>query len=68
MSKESDIFDALYHETTEWPFKSMSVGQVLSFTDKRAQVYCHVYGKTAGFRFRTRTDRRTGILYIKRIS
>lgn len=66
MSK--DIFE----EGPVWPFKNMEVGQVVTFVENqlRAQTSAHAYGRQANprMKFKTKTDKATGILYVKRIA
>lgn len=64
-------FDDFFEET-KWPFKKMAVGDVVSFNENqaRAQMCAHVYGRQLipSRKFKTKTDKATGILYVKRIA
>lgn len=63
--------DKLFVDRAEWPFKDMEIGGVVTFSsDKtKASRQAHAYGRSCNPRkkFMARTDRETGILYIKRI-
>lgn len=50
-----------------WNFKDMAVGDVMEIYDSiaRAQIYVHVYGRSAGKKFVT--DTQTGVLRIERL-
>jgi hypothetical protein len=52
-----------------WPWKEMKPGDVVKISDPdmapKAQVNCHVYGRTAGMRFSTRTI--NGVLHVERV-
>lgn len=48
------------------PFKTMSVGDVLTFDDRKMQGYAHTYGQKSGRKFQTRFVE--GVVYVKRIS
>lgn len=62
----------IFKDGPVWPFKTMKVGQIVSFEENqhRAQTSAHAYGRQAEprMKFKTRTDKKTGILYIKRIA
>ena len=52
-----------------WPFKDMSVGDVVRIDDpelaSKAQIVCHAHGKHAGMKFKTKTT--YGVLNIYRV-
>lgn len=52
-----------------WPWSSMSVGDVVTFSDDsvrfRAQIACHVHGRQARMKFKTVT--KDGVLYVTRV-
>lgn len=50
------------------PFASMELGQVVEVLEdaERLQPYVHVYGRSSGKKFKTRTI--DGVLYVKRVS
>ena len=50
------------------PFAGMQVGEIVTITDNvsKMQVYVHVYGRSSGKKFQTRT--RESSLYVKRVS
>lgn len=66
------MIEDIFTEGPVWPFKSMEVGQVVTFSENqaRAQATVHAYGRTSEprMKFKTKTDKATGILYIKRIA
>ena len=53
----------------EWPWRNMQPGDVVKINDAnlaaKAQVNCHVYGRTTGMIFKTKTI--DGVLHVKRI-
>jgi hypothetical protein len=57
-------------ERVSWPFKDMSVGDVVRIEDpafqSKAQVACHVHGRQSGMKFKTKTI--GGVLSIYRTS
>ena len=69
----ADIFDELEACARDgfWPFKDMKVGDVVDFPKelkRRAAGSAGGYAKAYGMKFKQRTDRATGTLYIKRIA
>lgn len=62
----------IFTEGPVWPFNHMEVGQIVTFSENqlRAQTSAHAYGKQADprMKFKTKTDKATGILYVKRIA
>lgn len=67
---EQDIFDSLDGVFLDWPFKKMAVNDVVALDQNEwpnAQMYCHTFARQAGMKFKTRKDRATGKLYVKRI-
>lgn len=53
------------------PFSLMEIDEVIEIQGEqihknKMQAYCHVYGRTAGMKFSTRTI--DGALYVKRVS
>lgn len=69
----SDIFDELNANARDgfWPFKDMKIGDVVDFPKemkKRASGSAGGYAKAYGMKFKQRTDKSTGKLYIKRIA
>jgi hypothetical protein len=58
------------YERISWPFKEMSVGDVVRIDDAslqyKAQVACHVQGKKVNMKFKTKTL--NGILNIWRVA
>ena len=64
-------FNSLDSTKFTWPFKNMKVGDVVVFTGeqtKLAAINAHTYGRYLGFKFKTRTDRKTRDVYVKRIA
>lgn len=55
-------------ERKEWPFKDMAIGDciVVKGNDgKKAQIYCHVYGRQSDKKFKTRSVKGTGMAIIR---
>jgi hypothetical protein len=69
---DSSIFDDNKNlHRDEWPFKDMSVGQVISFDGDlgvKAQKRVHAYGVMYSMKFKTRKDKTSGRMFIKRIA
>ncbi len=64
-----DKFDSL--QTSKWPFKNMKVGDIEVFSGENktmAATTAHAYGRQLGMKFKTRKDRETGDIYVKRIA
>jgi hypothetical protein len=62
-----------FFESSVWPFKHMVIGQVVKLEDRdalRAQRTAHAYASAQNprWKFKTKTDKATGILYVKRIA
>jgi hypothetical protein len=61
-----------FFEERKWPFNDMEVGDIVSFDKNQsaAQLYAHVYARRSEPRkkMKTKTDKATGILYVKRIA
>ena len=54
-----------------WPFKNMSVGDVVEFPPEiasRAATSASGYGANYNMKFKRRKDKSTGKMYIKRIA
>ena len=68
-SDDATIRVADAQKRVSWPWKQMSVGDMVRVDDKalipRAQAYCHVYGRQAGVKFSTQTIH--GVLHIWRV-
>lgn len=68
----SEIFDSLCKERNAWPFKDMLVGDVVEFGEdlgEKARHAAQSYRKHPyGMKFKTRKDKSTGKMYIKRIA
>lgn len=69
----NDIFDELDRSARDgfWPFKDMKIGDVVEFDKEiksRAAGSAGGYAKAYGMKFKQRTDKSTGKLYIKRIA
>ena len=68
----SEIFESLCNERQARPFKNMSVGDVVELEPalaKKAQHAAQSYrNKPYGMKFKTRKDKSTGKMYIKRIA
>lgn len=66
------IPENFFDKQTKWPFNDMAVGDILSFDkdQQTAQRYAHVYARQAipQMKMKTKTDKATGILYVKRIA
>lgn len=52
----------------KYPYSKMVVGEVAEIRENivRSQIAAHVYGRTRGWKFATRTI--DGVLYVKRVS
>lgn len=52
----------------KYPYSKMGVGEVVEIKENigKSQIAAHVYGRTKGWKFATRTIE--GVLYVKRIS
>ena len=54
---------------TDWPWKSMQVGDCVKFEDRKtaglAQVRCHAHGSKTGTKFMTKTI--NGVMHIWRV-
>lgn len=62
-----------FFERSDWPFKHMTVGQVVKIENRDAltsQRTAHAYASAQNprWKFKTKTDKATGILYVKRIA
>jgi hypothetical protein len=68
--EKATAFENKIADRISWPFRDMSVGDVVRIDDKKlqpkAQVMCHVYGRLDGMKFKTKTI--DGQLNIWRIS
>lgn len=62
--------DIDFSDRNDWPFKRMEVGETHCVTEGmigRVQCYVHSYARQSGKKFSTKTDKKTGYLYVKRI-
>lgn len=52
----------------KYPYSKMDVGEVVEIVENtvKSQIAAHVYGRTKGWKFATRTI--DGVLYVKRVS
>jgi len=61
-----------FFEQRVWPFSDMEVGDIVSFDKNQAtaQIYAHTHARQAEpkRKVKTKTDKATGILYVKRIA
>ena len=67
----SMTFEKLDSRKMAWPFKDMSVGDVVEFPPElasRAATAASGYGASYNMKFKRRKDKETGKMYIKRIA
>ena len=67
----SKIFENLDSGKMVWPFKNMSVGDVVEFPPEiasRAATSASGYGAKYNMKFKRRKDKETGKMYIKRVA
>lgn len=65
------IFESLDSGKMTWPFKNMSVGDVVEFPPEiasRAATSASGYAASYNMKFKRRKDKSTGKMYIKRIA
>ena len=67
----SKIFENLDSGKMAWPFKNMSVGDVVEFPPEIASMVATSasgYGANYNMKFKRRKDKETGKMYIKRVA
>lgn len=65
------IFESLDSGKMAWPFKNMSVGDVVEFPPEiasRAATSASGYGASYNMKFKRRKNKETGKMYIKRVA
>lgn len=68
MAEVNDLSDV--EGLFDWPFKIMSVGQVVEIDSSmanRGQSYAHQYGRKYGMKFKTKRRKSDGALFVKRV-
>lgn len=55
-------------DRVNWPFKEMNIGDSITLNEIdgiRGQTYCHIYARTTKKKFKTKTIKGVGVVFIR---